>query len=212
MSRHRLIALAASFACLAIAGEMKKLTLDLSKAPEGDPPSEVFVIDGTIRVATKDRSKVLEVDPAKPEIDAGAVIGASANGAAGIQVRVLATKSGRSYPRFGIGIHGQTGCRLMIVPAKKEIQLVKNDEVIRTAPFEWSSGTWVKLSLAAKPGANGSWIVTAKAWPADAAEPAEPQIKHEDSSVRAHGQCSIWATPYSGTPIDFTDIAIEVES
>ena len=54
--------------------------------------------------------------------------------------------------------------------------------------------------------------VTGKAWPANAAEPAEPLIKHEETKLKGQGKCAIWATPFSGEPVFFDDIKISVEA
>ena len=97
------------------------------------------------------------------------------------------------------------------MPARKEIHLVKNNEVIQTAPFAWKSGSQVMLRLAVSPAGVGKWTVTCKAWAAGTPEPADAQITHKTSSLPTRGQCSIWGTPYAGTPIDFDGIKVGVE-
>ena len=59
--------------------------------------------------------------------------------------------------------------------------------------------------------AEGKWTITCKAWPADAAEPKEAAITHEDATLKGQGKCSIWGTTFSNTPIDFDDVKIEVD-
>ncbi len=210
MRRKISLTLLALVACQALAGDVKKLSYDCENWAEGEPPTEVFVVDGTIRIKQKDGNKVIEIG-SDPLVDGCALLGSSANGSARIQVRILASKSGRSYPRFGIGIHGQSGYRLIVFCAKKELQLVKNDEVIKSAPFEWASDAWINLKLEALKDAQGKWSIAGKAWPAGAAEPAAAQIKHEDSNLKGQGKCSIWGTPFAGTPIFFDDMKLEIE-
>lgn len=178
---------------------------------EGEPPKEVFVVDGTIKIAAHDGNKAIVIDP-NPITDASAQLGSSAAGSASIEARILATKRGRSTPRFGVSVHGLSGYRLLVNPAKKAIELVKNDQTLATVPHTWSSGAWLKLKLEAKKGAADAWIITGKVWPADAAEPAEPLIKHEDKALKGQGKCAIWATPFSGEPVFFDDIKISVET
>src|SRR4051794_32344105 len=89
-------------AAIVQAGDLKKITVDLSNAPEGDPPSEIFVVDGTINVTAHEERKVLAISGDKPEIEAGAVFGSSANGAAFVEARIFASKAGRAQPKFGI--------------------------------------------------------------------------------------------------------------
>lgn len=178
---------------------------------EGEPPQEVFIVDGTIKIAAKDGNKAIVIDPA-PITDASAQLGVSAAGSAVIEARILATKRGRSTPRFGISVHGLSGHRLLVNPAKKALELVKNDQTLASVPYTWISGTWLKLKLEARKGAGDAWTITGKAWPADASEPAAPLIQHADKALKGQGKCAIWATPFSGEPVFFDDIKISVET
>ena len=191
-------------------GDLKEWAINLAKYQEGEPPGEIFVTEGSVRIKNREGGKVIEIGGDKPELDAGAVIGPSAKGAAMIEARILATSARRSFPRFGVGVHGQTGFRLFVVPARKELHLVKDDKVVGTAPFDWKSGAKVMVRLAVDPAGGGKWTVTGKAWIAGTPEPADAQITHEAASLPARGQCSIRGTPYAGTPIDFDAIKVRV--
>jgi hypothetical protein len=178
---------------------------------EGEPPKEVFVVDGTIRIGARDGNKAIVIDP-NPITDASAQLGVSASGNASIEARILALKRGRSTPRFGVSVHGMSGHRLIVNPAKKSLDLMKNDQTLASVPFAWTSAAWVKVKLEAKKGADEAWTITGKAWPAEAAEPAEPLITHAEKSLKGQGKCAIWATPFSGEPVYFDDIHISVET
>ena len=178
---------------------------------EGAPPKDVFVVDGTIQVTSQDGDKVLTVQP-DPITDASAQLGVSAAGEASIQARIQGTKRGRSSPKFGLAVHGMSGHRLLLNAPKRQLELVKNDEVLATAPFTWVSGAWVWLKLEAKRGEGEAWQITGKAWAADATEPAEALIKHADQGLKGQGKVSVWGTPYSEEPIHFDDIEIRVET
>ncbi len=183
------------------------VVLDLAAAPIGPVSKElVFVVEGVWEVADKEGVKSLKI-LAEPISDANAQVGASAKGDASISCRVFATKQARSYPRFGVSVHGMSGYRLMVNAAKKQIELVKSDEVVATAPFVWTSDSWVNLKLEAKrEGAEGPWVVVASAW-ADGAEPAAPLISHKDESgMKGSGKCGLWGTPYSEQPIYFAEV------
>ena len=52
----------------------------------------------------------------------------------------------------------------------------------------------------------------AYAWPDKDTQPADAVLKHELSGLKGHGKCTLWATPYSNTPIYFDDLKIEVEA
>ncbi len=206
-----LIAFLSLTASFALGGELKQQEIDLEKLREGDVPQEIFVIDGSIQIKIRQGRKVIEISGDKPEVDAGAVLGPASIGAAKIEARVYASKAGRSFPKFGVGVHGQTGFRLFIVPARTQLQLMKGDEVIIAVPFAWKTKTTVKLRLAFSPASAGKWLVTGKAWPDETEEPAEAQINHKITSPAPRGQSSIWATPYAGTPVDFDQIKVSVD-
>ena len=200
----RLILLTAIVGLTLSAVAEEGVALDLAAAPIGPVSKElVFVVEGVWEVADKEGVKSLKI-LAEPISDANAQVGASAKGDAAISCRVFATKQARSYPRFGVSVHGMSGYRLMVNAAKKQIELVKSDEVVATAPFVWTSDSWVNLKLEAKrEGAEGPWVVTASAW-AEGAEPAAPLISHKDESgMKGSGKCGLWGTPYSEQPIYF---------
>ena len=194
---------------------MNTFSSDCEAWAEGTPPADVFVVGGVINVKALQGNKALEIGVGGELGQANAQLGTSAKGAASIESRVLATKMGRSFPSFGVGIYGNSGYGLMVAPAKREIQIVKGDEntatVLKTAPAEWTSGAWLKLKFESKMGADKQWILTGKVWPADGPEPKEPNITVEDSTSKGQGKCSIVATPFSGTPIYFDDIKLQIE-
>lgn len=208
---NRTALLFALLSSLAQAGESTSLKITAEDWTEGAPPKDVFVVDGTIQVTSQEGNKVLTVQP-DPITDASAQLGVSAAGEASIQARILGTKRGRSSPKFGVAVHGMSGHRLLLNAPKRQLELVKNDEVLATAPFAWTSGAWVWLKLEAKRGEGEAWQITGKAWAADAAEPAEASIKHSDQGLKGQGKVSVWGTPYSEQPIHFDDIEIRVET
>ena len=195
----------------AAAGESKPKTFsyDCEAWAEGVPPKDVFVVDGTIKIASKDGNKAIMVDPS-PIVDANAQLGESANGDESIQARIFASKKGRSYPRFGLSVHGNSGYRVIVNCAKRQLELVKNEETVKTAPFAWTTDTWTVLKLEAKQREGGKWVISAKAWPADGAEPADPMISHPDDKMKGQGKAAIWGTPFSEMPVYFDEIKIEV--
>ena len=203
-----LFALAAAGLAVAQDATVKTFTIDATGWSEGKPPKEVFVLDGTVAVAAKDGNPALVIEPGLI-VDAGAQLGESASGSASIEARVFASKKGRSYPRFGVSLHGMSGCRLNVNVSKKQVELIKMDAILASAPYTWTSDTWTKLKLTATKRGEGDWLVTAKAWPADAAEPKEPLITHEDKTLKGQGKAAVLGTPFSETPIFFDDIKIE---
>ena len=198
---------------LASAQEMEAFTLDIASAPDGPlPPESLFVVDGVWEVVDKDGIRALRVSP-EPITDASAQTGPSAKGAASVTARVFASRQARSYPRFGISVHGISGYRLMVNPPLKQIELVKSDEVVAKAPFAWTSDRWMSLRLeASRAGEDGPWSITASAWEGDTA-PAEPLLKHTDeSNMKGTGKCGLWTTPYSGQPVFFAEVRGAVQT
>lgn len=191
------------------AEEPKTFSINADTWAEGDVPKEVFVVDGTIKVASKDGNKAIMIDPT-PIVDASAQLGDSSGGTSSIEARCFATKRGRSTPRFGVSVHGMSGCRLIVNVGKKQVELVKGDQVVKSVPYTWTSETWTKLKLVAAKNGDSGWSITGKVWPADASEPAAPTIQHAEPEMKGQGKCAIWGAPFSETPIYFDDIQISV--
>jgi hypothetical protein len=208
----RLLLAATLLAALPLpAQQLQTFEIKADEWAEGEPPKEVFVVDGTLKIASHEGNKAIVVDPA-PITDASAQLAISAAGNASIEARIFATKRGRSTPRFGVSVHGMSGYRLLVNPAKKALEIVKNDQTIVTVPFTWTAGAWLKVKLEAKKGEGDAWSIIGKAWAADAVEPAEALIKHDDKGLKGQGKCAIWATPFSGEPVFFDDIRISLET
>jgi hypothetical protein len=183
--------------------------LDVSGQTLGPVPKELlFVVEGVFEVADKEGAKVVKI-AAEPITDANAQVGDSAKGDASISAKVFATRRARSYPRFGVSVHGMSGYRLMVNPPLKQVELVKGDQVVVKAPFAWESDSWVNLKLTAKrSGSDGPWTILGSVWPAAGEEPKEPQLKHQDESgMKGTGKCGLWGTPYSELPIFFDAVS-----
>lgn len=210
--KKALVCLLAAAALPATAQEMKKFDINCDAWTAGEVPAEVFVLDGKVSIADKDGGKAIMIDPGTELVEASAQLGDSAAGNALIQARVFASKKGRSSPRFGISVHGMNGPRLYVNPAKKQIELVRGDQSLATAPFAWTSDAWLNLRLEVTKGEGDKWIAKAYAWPDKTEKPAEAQLKQDVVGLKGQGKCTLWATPYSNTPIYFDDLHIEVEA
>lgn len=197
---------------LASAAELKTFTITADDWAEGEVPKEVFIVEGKIQITAKDGNKAIVIDPAAELTDACAQLATSAAGESSIEARVFASKRARSVPKFGVSVHGMSGYRLLVNAAKKQLELVRNDTVAASVPFTWTSDAWLKLKLEVKRGAGDAWLITGKAWAADASEPAEATIKAEDKGLKGQGKAGVWGTPYSQTPIYFDDITVKVET
>lgn len=190
---------------------LKTFVIDCEAWAEGVPPKDLFVVDGTIKVASKDGGKVIIVDPV-PIVDATAQVGESAAGASIIETKAFASKKGRSFPRFGVSVHGMSGHRLIVNCAKKQLELIKADEVVASAPFVWTTDTWTFVKLSVTTAADGNWQIEGRAWAQGAEEPKEPLIKHQEpaAKLKGNGKAAIWGTPFSELPVYFDDIKVQV--
>lgn len=197
---------------LASAADLKTFTINADEWAEGEVPKEVFIVEGKITITAKDGNKAIVIDPGTELTDACAQVATSAAGESSIEARVFASKRARSVPKFGVSVHGMSGYRLLVNAAKKQLELVKSDTVAASIPFTWTSDAWLKLKLEAKRGAGDAWLITGKAWAADAAEPAEAMIKAEDKGLKGQGKTGLWGTPYSQTPIYFDDVTVKIET
>ncbi|MES2594501.1 MAG: hypothetical protein V4662_04150 [Verrucomicrobiota bacterium] len=201
-----------AFGSAASAAELQTSTFNADGWAEGEPPKEVFIVEGKIQIAAKDGNKAIVIDPGSELTDACAQVGSSAAGESSIEARVFASKRARSVPKFGVSVHGMSGHRLLVNAAKKQLEIVKSDALIASVPFTWTNDVWLKLKLEVKRGEGDAWAVTGKAWPADVAEPAEPTLKAEAKGLKGQGKAGVWGTPYSQTPIYFDDITVKIEA
>lgn len=179
---------------------------DFTAAAAGKAPSDFMITAGEFTVK-EGSEKFLEL-PGAPLDTFGLLFGPSQPADVSASARFFGTKAGRKFPTFGISLNGVAGYRLQISPGKKALELYKGDEAKASVPFEWASGTWVKLKIQVRKGADG-YTITGKAWAADAAEPADWLIKADEKENLPAGRAGIWGSPYAGTPIRFDDLLVE---
>jgi len=183
---------------------------DFEEPKPGRVPGNYFVLDGDFEIMAhegEDAGQALKLLPSQL-VEASIQFGSSIEGSGSVKVRAMAEKRGRSYPRFGVGMHGLKGFRLRIAPAAKKLELVRDQVVIQSVPFDWTSGIWyfIELSVAEN---NNSWTITGRAWSESEDRPEDGQIDHIFVDEKAFkGKASITGTPYAGLPIYFDDLEI----
>jgi hypothetical protein len=94
------------------------------------------------------------------------------------------------------------------VPGQNRLQLLKDQEALASAPFEWKSGTWTSLHLQIRKVSDGKWIIEGRVWAEGTPEPSDSSISFEASEAPPAGKASIWGAPYSGKPILFDDLSV----
>ncbi len=193
----------------ALMAEDYQYAQNFDKLELGDPPDELFVVEGDFQVVAQEgETRALQL-PAIPLVENGALFGKSSKGAMTAEVRVMATKKRRSYPRFALGVHGISGYRLRVVPAKNLVELVKDEEVVHTAPYQWTSGQWCQMKISVFVNSEGKTVVQGWAW-SEGDAPKEPSITLTSDEAPGQGKASIWGSPYSGKDIVYDDLKVTI--
>ena len=181
---------------------------DFEKTEAGKVPDEFMVLGGEFVVKSARTNQFLEL-PGAP-LDSFAVqFGPAEKDDVAVSARILGTAKGRRAPTFGVGLGGVGGWKLQVSPAKKALELVKDQEVKASQPFDWNSGAWTQLRLQVRKVKDGAWKIEGKAWPHGEAEPKEWLIATDEPEEPIAGKASILGSPFSGTPIWFDDLAVE---
>ena len=154
---------------------------------------------------------MLKLSP-DPLIECGLLFGKSSKGPMIVEGRVFTAKKGRrSFPRFAMGVHGISGYRLRVVPAQKRIELVHNEEIVKTVDFAWESEKWCSMKLAFIDN-EGAPKVQAWVWMSGQEPTQEPLLEFVgEKGTSSQGKASLWGTPYSGKELLFDDLKVTWE-
>jgi hypothetical protein len=180
---------------------------DFESASADSVPEELMVLAGQFSVKEAGGNKALEL-PGTPLEDFGALFGPAESGGVAVRARVRSESTKRLAPRFGVGLSGVAGYRLLVSTGQNVLQLLKDQQVMASAPFEWKPGTWTSLHLQARKISEGLWIIEGRAWADGTPEPKDWSISVEVSEAPPVGKASIWGAPYSGKPIVFDDLSV----
>lgn len=199
--------LAACLTCVAT-GAAAKYTNDFSSADVGKVPADIEVAQGEFAVAERGGNRFLEV-PGEPLDSFGLLFGPTQPAQASASVRVQSESTGRRFPDMGLGVGDIGGYRLMLLPRLNRLQLRKGEDPVAIAdlPHPWTSGSWTRLRLRVRKVADGQWRIEGKAWPDGQPEPKDWTVSLEATEAPPAGRASLWATPFSGKPVRFDDLA-----
>lgn len=181
---------------------------DFEKAEAGKLPDELMVLGGDFTVKSEGTNKFLEL-PGAPLDSFGLQFGPAEKENVAVSARVSSTSKGRRMPTFAVGLGGVGGWKLQVSPAKKAVELLKDQEAKASVPFEWKSGEWTQLRLQIAKLKDGGWKVTGKAWSRGTTEPKDWTIVAEEKEEPIAGKASILGSPFAGTPIAFDDLKVE---
>lgn len=207
-SRKYLVLLLVFFACGILCGDAGTAlySQDFEKAAEGAPPEEVLILNGVFAVKSGEGGKFLELAPDPLDSD-GILFGPGDKNAYTVSARLQGWSTGKRFPEFGVGACGPTGYRLWLMPATKELQLIKGEEVLKRIPYAWESGAWTRFALSVKQSGD-KWTIAGKAWADGKDEPKEWMLSVEETQAPQAGRACVLMTPYSGKPIRVDDVAV----
>src|ERR1700719_889998 len=101
---------------------------NFERAEVGKLPEGFLALDGGFVVKEENGNKFLEL-PSSP-LDSFAVqFGPTESADIAVSARINGTSRGRRYPTFGVGLNGVAGYRLQVSPAKKLLELYKDQEL-----------------------------------------------------------------------------------
>lgn len=185
------------------------VVIDFQSFDAGEPPSGLTLTEAEAKFAiiVEGDNKLLQLAPS-PIVDGGVLLGNSIKGAVMVNARIRAAGKRRSNPRFGVGLHGVGGYRLLVVPAHKELQLMKDDVVVAKVSFQWKSGTWTQMEFSVMQAADGGSLIEGRAWEEGQPRPETAQLTLSVATAPGQGKASLWATPYSELPVDFDDVMV----
>src|SRR5438874_1003409 len=119
---------------------------NFEKAEVGKVPEDFLVLDGGFIVKEEAGNKFLEL-PGSPLENFAVQFGPATTSDTAVSARINGTARGRRYPIFGVGLNGVAGYKLQVSPAKKMLEILKDQDVKAGFPFDWKSGQWTNLRL-----------------------------------------------------------------
>lgn len=180
---------------------------DFARAELGTQPDELLILDGQFAVKEEGGERFFEL-PGAPLESYGFLFGPSEPADVQASARIFATRQGRKFPTFGLGLCGASGYRLQVSPAKKSLELFKGDTVVTNAPFGWKSGEWTELKLQVRKVKEGEFKVEGWAWIQGADAPPAALITLAETQAQPAGKAGAWGMPFAGTPIRFDDLKV----
>lgn len=186
-------------------------TASFEGVEEGALPDDFMALNGDFAVKAENGKQWMEA-PGAPLESFVVLFGPAAKENHVVSARIQGTRKGRLYPVFAVGLNGIGGYRLRVTPAKRALELFRGPEeggeIVASAPFKWQAGKWTNLKLQVRRDDDGQWRVDGKAWMEGESEPKGWMVLYVDEKEPYAGRPSVWASPYSGTPIRFDDLVV----
>jgi hypothetical protein len=181
---------------------------NFEKEQVGKVPEDFLVLDGGFAVKEEAGNKFLEL-PGSPLDSYSVQFGPTEISNIVVMARIKGTTKGRRYPTFGVGLNGVAGYRLQLSPAKKSLELFKDQAQKASAPFDWKPGDWLNFRLQELKTSSGELKIEGKVWSSDNLEPANWMVSFVEKEQLVSGRPSVFGSPFAGTPIQFDDLRVE---
>ena len=181
---------------------------NFEKEQIGKVPENFLVLDGGFAVKEEAGNKFLEL-PGSPLDSYSVQFGPTESSNIIVTCRIKSTAKGRRYSTFGVGLNGNAGYRLQLSPAKQQLEIYKRDNSVAEVPFEWKSSHWYHFRLQVLAANAGEWKVEGKVWDSASSEPTNWIISFDEKETPIAGRSSVFASPFSGTPIQFDNFKVE---
>ena len=181
------------------------LSEDFSKTSE--VPQSFLVLNGEVTLAVTNRNRFLAL-PAKPLATHGVMFGPAMRDGLRVAARFRGEQKGRQSPAFGVGLNGISGYRLGVNPARRKLELLRNEVRVHEADYQWVPDQWTHVMLQVRELPGLQWAIEAKAWDKTQKLPKDWMLIWKDAEAPLAGRPSAWGTPYSGTAIDLDDLQV----
>ena len=180
--------------------------IDFEKTPPGKPPEDMLVLNGEFSVKADGNNHFLEV--AGEPLDSYGVLFGPTISLPDVSAKIYATSTGRRFPEVGVGCGDAGGYKLMLVPGQSSLELRRGEDPVAHVGYDkWQSGQWFSFRLKVSAAGEGKWHIQGKVWPGAEKEPDGWSISYDAADDPAAGRASVWASPYSGTPVRFDDLS-----
>lgn len=181
---------------------------DFHDLPAGKLPDDLMVLNGDFAVGDDGGKKFIEI-PGEPLDTFGVLFGPAEFVAGDISAMAWGKASGKRFPEFGIGSNDTGGIKLWVFASQNRLELRRGDDVIASAPYVWHSGAWTRLRLRVSHTAENRFHLEGKSWNDGTPEPQTWMVGADVSDPLSAGRASLWALPFSGLPIRFTDLRVK---
>ena len=170
-------------------------------------PASWLVLNGEVALSTTNRNRFLAL-PAKPPVAHGVMFGPAMRDGLRVTARFRGEQKGRQSPAFGVGLNGISGYQLRVNPARRKLELLRNEVRVHEADYQWVAGQWTHMMLQVRELPGLQWAIEAKVWDETQKMPAAWSLTWKDAEAPLAGRPSAWGTPFSGTEIGLDDLQV----